>query len=307
MGRSPGARTIRGAASSCLHTPRTGWARLELVLGAGAEERALALLPGDCLGVEIAPGAGSRLRAYWETLAAAHAAERELRRAFGARSGSAIVSARVTSVADEAWVERYQAGLAPFPLGRRFVVIPSGKPCGTGRRIPILLSPGRAFGTGEHPTTALCVEALEEHARPGQCWVDLGTGSGILAVVAAGCGVERILALDLDPEALRVARRVVRANGVGESVEVRLGSIERAAGRRWNGVVANVDRSFLRDAAAALAGTLGPGGVLISSGIPRAERVAAARGLERAGLERVASRARGEWAALVHRRPGAGR
>lgn len=281
------------------------WGRLDLELDPEAEDEVLGRLPQGCLGLEVEPGsAASRFRSYWPSVALARDAGRALLRVLEEHGhGARVRHLRVESIADGRWAERYQEGLVPFALGQKFVVVPSGmRSDAAPSRIPILLVPGRAFGTGEHATTALCAEALEEQVGPGERWIDLGTGSGILSVVAAGCGAAHVLALDLDLEAVRIARRVVRANRVDEQVEVRHGSLERARGEPWDGVVANVEGVFLKERAGELAAALAADGVLISSGIPRGEEEDVAQSLEAEGLERVVLRSRGEWAMLVHRR-----
>src|SRR5213075_275452 len=95
-----------------------------------------------------------------------------------------------------------------------------------GEREPIVLVPGMAFGTGEHETTRLCAAALERLVVPGSRWLDVGTGTGILAIVAARCGATKVVAVDNDPEAAHVALEVVRRNGLEDSIEVLEGSLE---------------------------------------------------------------------------------
>ena len=89
-----------------------------------------------------------------------------------------------------------------------------------------------AFGTGQHPTTAMCLRALEERVRPGMRVLDLGSGSGILAIAAAKLGAERVLAIDIDPQAVKATNENAAQNGVTGILEVREGTLERAAARR---------------------------------------------------------------------------
>ncbi len=216
-------------------------------------------------------------------------------------------AARVESVGDGQWVERYQQGLRPFPLGRRFVVEPTGAggPAVRGR-IALRLVPGRAFGTGEHATTRLCAEALERWVRPGESWADLGTGSGILAMVALHCGASRVEALDVDPEAVEVAREVLRANGLDRAVRLSVGSAEGWDAPRVRGAVANIETSYFLERSGELAAVVEPGGLLIAAGFLTGQRAAVERALRHAGCRTVEHERRDGWSALVLRRDDAG-
>jgi ribosomal protein L11 methyltransferase len=210
---------------------------------------------------------------------------------------------RLERVADGRWVERYQASLRPYPLGRRFTIDPGGGDTqrAEGDRQLLRLVPGRAFGTGEHPTTRLCAAALEVRVDDGSRWIDLGCGSGILALVASRSGAARVLALDTDPEALTVAREVLAANGGPGVIEIRRGSTEAASGECWGGIVANIDAAFFLGRAAELAALLDPGGHLLASGFLEAQRPEVERALVRSRFEILEWRCCGEWALLAAR------
>ena len=103
------------------------------------------------------------------------------------------------------WLKNWRENLKPFPVGERFYVIPERtdkKPVPAGR-LPLYLEPGMAFGTGTHETTQLCLESLERELNPGDFCLDIGTGSGILAIAAAKLGARRVIGCDLDPIAIR--------------------------------------------------------------------------------------------------------
>jgi ribosomal protein L11 methyltransferase len=192
--------------------------------------------------------------------------------------------------------------LAPIPLGAGFVVVPVDAPHAGDGRAPIRLVPGMAFGTGEHETTRLCAAALEARVARGSRWLDLGTGTGVLAVIAARCGASRVLAVDVDPDAADVASSVVAANGATGAVEVRCGSIDVVGGERFDGIVANIQASFFLANAAAVAAALADGGVLIASGILDEDVGDVTSALRSEGL-RVGSRdSQGPWVCLAFRR-----
>jgi ribosomal protein L11 methyltransferase len=224
--------------------------------------------------------------------------ERALRvlRAHGLSPG--LSDPTLSPVPDRAWAARWQASLAPIPLGLRFVVLPTPELAAPEGREPIRLVPGMAFGTGEHATTRMCALVLERRVREGSRWLDLGTGTGILALVAARCGAASVLALDLDPEAAHVAAHVVAENGAGRIVAVAAGSLDRAGGGPFDGVVANVQSSFFLASATALAEVVRPGGALVISGFLDEDVSEITAALAAAGFGLVERFSDGPWACL---------
>ena len=137
---------------------------------------------------------------------------------------------------------------------------------------------------------------------PGSRWLDLGTGTGLLAVVAARCGCSRVLAVDTDPEAVAVASEVIAANCVGDSVEVRVGSIAERRGETFDGLVANIQSSFFLANATAIAAALVNGGVLIASGFLAEDVDDIAAALSTASMRIEARASKGPWACLLAKR-----
>ncbi len=191
--------------------------------------------------------------------------------------------------------------------------MPGAEPAG---RIPIRLVPGRAFGTGEHPTTRICAELLEQLVRRGSRWLDLGCGTGILALVAAHCGARQVTAVDHDPEAVALAGEVVRANGMSGTIRTVCGTAASVVGARepepeeeeeeeedgpWDGMVANIGRSFFTTHADDLASLLVAGGTLIASGFLEEDRRGVADALNAAGLRVERTATSSEWSAIVAR------
>lgn len=203
----------------------------------------------------------------------------------------------VDEVEDGRWVERFQASLKPFDLGRRYRVYPDGQ-----ARRAIALTPSRAFGTGEHPTTQLCVELLEDHVSDGSRWLDVGAGTGILSFVAADCGAARVVGVEIDPDAAGVGREVLAANGVADRAELRTGSLETLGEEdRFDGAMANVHAPFFTEHGAAIAARLRPGALLLASGFMGDQLEGVSRALERHGFAIEERRAREPWAALAAR------
>ncbi len=130
------------------------------------------------------------------------------------------------TIAEEEWANAWKEHFHVTRLGRRFVVKPSWREYSPEEGDIVLeLDPGQAFGTGLHPTTQMCLFALEQHVGGGERVLDLGTGSGILAIAAIKLGARECLAIDVDPVAVQVARANVAANGVEGAVQVEQGSL----------------------------------------------------------------------------------
>jgi ribosomal protein L11 methyltransferase len=220
-----------------------------------------------------------------------------------ARLADSVLSYCWSEVPDQDWMQKWKEGFEPLEVGRKLLIAPSWRmPGDAGGRIVIQMDPGMAFGTGTHETTRLCLESIERYWRGGNL-LDVGCGTGILAIAGALLQPgSRITAIDIDPQAVEVARDNVSANRVQESVEVTEGGISVVSGKVFKVVVANLTAEVLVDLAQKLAASIAPGGVLIASGIlsPAAATVEAA--LKVAGLVVTEQTGAGEWAALVVRK-----
>ena len=207
---------------------------------------------------------------------------------------------------EEEWAEAWKRFFDVERVGRRLVVCPTWIDYAPrAEEVVIRLDPGMAFGTGQHPTTRLCLEALESRLRPGQVVLDLGTGSGILAIAAALLGAARVIALDNDPVAVGAARQNLAVNGVEGRVRVLEGSLGAAgplpdAGEpRFDMVLANISTAGITEMAPALARVLAPGGTLIASGIGDGSVEVCRGALEKAGLRVLDQADREGWCALI--------
>jgi ribosomal protein L11 methyltransferase len=151
------------------------------------------------------------------------------------------------TVAEADWAEAWKEHMSVLHIGRCIVIKPSWKQyLPKDDEILVELDPGMAFGTGLHPTTRLCLVALEDLIQPGMEVLDLGTGSGILAIAAAKLGATRVLAVDKDPLAVQVARENVRANDVDGVVQVVDGGLEAVEGT-YDLVVVNILARVIRE------------------------------------------------------------
>jgi ribosomal protein L11 methyltransferase len=244
-------------------------------------------------GTMNAPDAGVGL-----TLVASFAQEAEAHAA--ARMLSQRWPARVAFVEGDAWREAYKAYFKPTRVGDRLVVKPSWEThAASPDDVVLTLDPGGAFGTGTHESTRLVLEALQQHVRRGMHVLDVGCGSGILAIACLLLGASRARAIDVDPEAVRASRENALANAVLERLEVSaetLGAIRD----RYPLVLANIESRVLLPLCSALCARVEPGGVLIVSGLLSYEREPMLRAY--AEFEPLRVTEQGEWIALELRR-----
>lgn len=207
-------------------------------------------------------------------------------------------SLRVVSddtIADERWHERWMEQLEAFPVGGRFVVVPAGKPIPEGGRIALRVTPGRAFGTGEHATTRLSLAMLEEELRAGDSVLDAGTGSGILAIAAHLLGARRVAAIDVDDEAVGVAARNAAASGASGILFAAM-PLEAIRPADFDLVVANIDAVTLIRVMPLLASMTRR--ALIVSGLLTGDETDVAAAARDAGLRDRSRRAEEGWVAL---------
>lgn len=205
---------------------------------------------------------------------------------------------------DEAlWEKGWREGFHTIKVGRLVVRPPWEAYTPQPGELVMVLEPGLAFGTGHHPTTRLCLEWMQEMLTPGQRILDIGTGSGILAIGAALLGAAEVLALDTDPLAVRSARQNVQRNGLASRVRVRRGSIPWPQGGPFDGILANISAKVISALAPFLWDALHPGGWVIASGILREHLGSVAEDMHKAGFPAPQVRSEGEWIALLARRP----
>ncbi len=240
-------------------------------------------------------------------IAATARAERELGhlQAFGLRPIGEL-TARVVHEAD--WANAWKAHFPVLRVGRRIVIRPTWR---RHRRQPddvvLALDPGMAFGTGLHPTTRLCLAALEGFADRGLLAgarvVDVGSGSGILAIAAGRLGARELVAVDVDPIAVDASRENALRNGLDRVIVSREGSVPTGDGP-FDVVLANLIASLLVRLADALAAEVRPGGTLLASGIFRDREPEVAEAFASRGFELANRWAEGDWVALELTRAG---
>jgi ribosomal protein L11 methyltransferase len=217
--------------------------------------------------------------------------------------GAAGIDAALTTsvVADEDWAESWKQHFHPERFGERIVVVPSWRTYeAAANDIIITLDPGMAFGTGQHETTRMCLEALERCVRPGDRVLDVGCGSGILAIAAAKLGAAQVAALDIDPDCVRITRENAALNHVlVEARQAAAGDAElftaHASTASFDIIVANIIAATIIGLAPSLVAALAPAGRLITSGIISEREPAVVAELESRGLTIEAVHRMGDW------------
>jgi ribosomal protein L11 methyltransferase len=244
---------------------RSRYSRLVVPKKSGDEGVLGLLLLHGPLGFE---NAGADLVAFFRDAPAAREAGEALR-------SRRIRHALTTDIPEADPLETYRAAARPFPVGKRLWVDPSdaGDRAVPEGRLALRVPATRAFGTGTHASTRLALEALEEEILDGRSVLDVGTGSGILALAAAGLGAERAVGLDVDAEAVFVARENAHRHAFGTRVRLYAGSLA-ACGGRFDLVVANMLAGEILPEARGLQARAGRKGRLLLSGVTRSDESA---------------------------------
>ena len=254
---------------------------------------------GDDPQLEPPPGATPlwphvRVRALYEDPAGPDTARSAL------PGAPAVTKVRVRRIADRDWLAVFREDVVPIEIGALWI-----GPHGTTsppNRVVVRLEPGLAFGSGRHPTTRLCLERLATALPVGVDVIDYGCGSGILAVAAAALGARRVIAIDIDPQALQATQENARANGVSDRVRVVAAETATStAVEPASLVLANILAGPLMTLAPRLAELTIPGGDLALSGILEAQADEVAGAFRGAFDLRVGARSEG-WVRLDGRR-----
>lgn len=205
------------------------------------------------------------------------------------------------TVDDEGWAEAWKSHFKPLRVGSHFVIKPSWESWDAAPEDRIIeIDPGMAFGSGSHETTRLCLTLLEETVQPGERILDWGTGSGILSLGAACLGAREIIAVDLDPVAVRVAAENVERNGLTDVVQTGVASIESVPDDPpFDRVVANIVADPIIAGAAEIRAHLRPGGQAIVSGIIDLREAEVVAALEAAGLRLQRTLKDDDWRAFL--------
>jgi len=199
------------------------------------------------------------------------------------------------------WAESWKRHFRPIEIGGQLIIKPSwSKRRARKNQAVVVLDPGLSFGTGQHPTTEFCLRELARGGSfgAGRSFLDIGTGSGILAIAAAKLGYSPVHAFDFDPEAVRVARANARGNGVGQKLRISRGDVAKLPirpGRKYDLICANLISTLLISERRRMVKRLSQGGTLVLAGILKPEFPGVQKVFEKLGLKLATSKAGNEW------------
>lgn len=212
----------------------------------------------------------------------------------------------VTTRQEEDWANAWKSHYSVHRIGNKTTVkAPWHEYEPAEGEVVIELDPGMAFGTGLHPTTRLCLTMLEDYLKPGQTVIDVGTGSGVLAIAAVMHGAASVDAVDIEPVAVRSTRENAARNGLEGRIAVEEGSV--GPGEPFRGeydlVLANIIARILIDLRDGLVAAIKPGGTLVLSGVIEPREPAVLNAFDAAGLNLVNRDQIEDWIALVYHKP----
>jgi ribosomal protein L11 methyltransferase len=249
------------------------------------KERIIAYLPND----RGFRAKGEKIRSFLSSVSQLH-------------PGSFTFHHRV--IKEEKWAENWKANFKPLRITPRLVVKPPWEEYARQKGEWVIeIDPGMAFGTGTHPSTQMCVQALEEIIRSSPHFpsmLDVGTGSGILAIAARKLGVGQVLAVDIDPVAIDCARKNASVNNIDRGIEFRVGSPDGLR-QKFDIIVANLLPQELLKVAPFLPKRMSSRGTLVISGLLRGQENEMISAFAEQGLEILRSRKLRGWACLVLR------
>lgn len=257
---------------------------------------------------EAPPISGMTVRAYIPADDRADDAKQQLETALGHMSLMyPMPKPAYKTVKEDDWANAWKAHYHPLHVGRHLFIRPLWVDTPTQPDdIVIALDPGMAFGTGTHPSTQLCMEALEDLVQPGIKALDLGCGSGILAIAAVKLGAAQVVALDIDPLAVQVTQENIEQNGVDEKIITQQGSLENVvtSARRFDLIVVNIlARIIIPMCDQHLGDVVRPGGTGIFAGIIEEQANDVEAALRKTGLEPYRRRTSADWVLIEARRP----
>ena len=208
-----------------------------------------------------------------------------------------------SGVEQEDWQNGWKKYYHSMEIGRRLAVVPSWETYeNTDGRAVLKLDPGMAFGTGTHETTNLCLEALDEFVKGGERLLDIGTGSGILAIAALLLGAKSAEGVDIDPMCVRTAGENARLNGVQDQFQVLVGDLSDQAEGRYDIITANIVAAAILSLAPDLPALMGPDTLFIASGIIDQKKDEVIAGLQKVGLQVVDVREKRGWECILARK-----
>ena len=206
-------------------------------------------------------------------------------------------------LAEEDWAEAWKSFFTPQKIGRKIVVKPTWcEYVADEDDIVLELDPGMAFGTGTHPTTALCIHLIEDYLSRGDSFLDIGTGSGILMIAAALLGAGFVCGLDKDPVAIEVATANLQQNELDpQHYSLNSGKLLEGVNEKYNFIAANIFTHVILELLDDLHRALAKGGIFVCSGMFEKNKYLVATKMKKMGFEILEIRSKEEWSAIIGR------
>ena len=204
---------------------------------------------------------------------------------------------------EQDWAHAWKAYFWPQKISSNIVVKPTWRDYqATNKEVVIELDPGMAFGTGTHPTTALCVSLLERHLKNGDLFLDVGTGSGILMIAAAKLGASKVCGIDKDEMAVNIAASNLRLNGISpQQFQVKVGNLVEETNEIYDVIAANILTHVILDLLTDIRQVIKNGGIFICSGIIQKHEEKVVASMQKIGFEILDVYSKEEWRAIAGR------
>ena len=206
----------------------------------------------------------------------------------------------ITEVYEKDWAEAWKKYYKPIKIGEKIVIKPTWEKYEeTDEEIIIELDPGMAFGTGTHETTTMCIEALEAYVKADDLVYDIGCGSGILSIVAAKLGAQRVIGVDLDELCTRVSKENISLNKVEDLIEIKQGNLLDVVCGKADIIVSNIIAEVIVDMIGSLKDYLKTEGIFIASGIITEKIDMVEKALIENGFKILGTKVMGEWVSIT--------
>lgn len=216
------------------------------------------------------------------------------------------INASLTGVGteeDQNWNAEWESSIDPVVVNERIIIVPEWRANEFSYPMTLVITPKMSFGTGHHATTRMMCRLMEIYAKPGDTWVDVGTGTGVLAIMAAKLGARHVYAFDNNEWSIVNSRENVERNDVQNLVRIEQAELQDAALPHCNGLAANLYRHLVIPYAPEFINAVEPGGIILVSGILKYDRDEVAAPFLEAGCSLVEELAESEWCALALRTP----
>lgn len=209
-------------------------------------------------------------------------------------------------VKDEDWVNNWKKHFKPCPVGDKLIIVPTWErdnlPPAAKDRTPLFIDPGMAFGSGQHETTRLCMELIEKYVSPEAHVLDVGTGSGILAITALLLGAKDVTGIDIDALSVKIAAENAELNGVGTQFHGQHGDLAKDVTGTFNLITANIVADIIIELTPDAVKLLSPDGIYIMSGIIEKRKPDVVKVLDALGLRIIEEKTDRGWYAIAARK-----